>query len=453
MPDADTAMMIEPESIELANAHGPFSHGSWTGKGLTIGNEEALAGRGAFLVSLIRAEILKRFSLEKLRDMALLDIGCFDGWITCQLALELPFRRVIGIEPRRKNLDKGKMVRKLLGIETRCEFREGSIERLDEVLNGEKADIVICCGVLHHLPSLADGFASLHAVCRHMLFIETICLPPKFENGRLRKQLELKDLPYLYLKPVCGVTGHKLESGYYDGSATRLSVVSNPSVGAIEMFLDVQGFSDIRVVADPDDYASALKLGWRAATATCLTAMVDDAKDPVCEVDTWIADYESGLIYSLLPQDLVETLFARINGNRPAADSWCDFVAAKVLVATGWRLTIWLRWLRRLVPDRFGYELIKNLRFAPQDKIRVELGKVLLASGETAQAEKVLTEITLRLNADWRSVYRAFCLLAWSRRGCGDVAGAERYENLCRLANPQFPMRVLKGSPLAFHSV
>ena len=63
-------MMLEPEAIELANAHGPFSHGTWIGKGISIGNEEALAGRGAFLVSLIRAEILKRFSIEKFRDLA-----------------------------------------------------------------------------------------------------------------------------------------------------------------------------------------------------------------------------------------------------------------------------------------------------------------------------------------------------------------------------------------------
>lgn len=89
-------------------------------------------------------------------------------------------------------------------------------------------------------------------------------------------------------------------------------------------------------------------------------------------------------------------------------------------------------------------------RFAPQDKIRVEMAKIFLATGNMAEAEKILPEITLRLNAYWRSAYRAFCLLAWTRRSKGDVAGAARYEGLCRLANPQFSMQVLKGTPSAF---
>src|SRR3954465_15704472 len=142
---------LDPEAVELANAYGPYTHGTWSGKDVVIGNEEALAGRGAFMVSLIRKSLKEAFTPEQMKSMTLVDVGCYDGWVTTQLE-DLPFKNVIGVEPREKNLAKGRMIRGLLGIETRCDFRLGAIEQLSEVLNGEKVDVVVCVGLLHHLP-------------------------------------------------------------------------------------------------------------------------------------------------------------------------------------------------------------------------------------------------------------------------------------------------------------
>mgnify|MGYP002637223365 CR=1 FL=1 len=125
--DGHIAGKLDPGAIELANAYGPYAHGTWVGHELVIGNEEALAGRGAFLVSLIRRSILEKFTLDQISNMTLVDVGCYDGWLICQLE-DLPFARMIGVEPRKKNLDKGRVIRELLGIETRVEFRQGSIE-------------------------------------------------------------------------------------------------------------------------------------------------------------------------------------------------------------------------------------------------------------------------------------------------------------------------------------
>lgn len=262
-PDGLIAGELDPRAVELANAYGPYTHGTWVGRELAIGNEEALAGRGAFMVALIRRSILRRFTIEQIRSMTLVDVGCYDGWLICQLA-DLPFARMIGIEPRKKNLDKGQMIRRLLGIETRCEFRQGSVETLEETLGGEKADVVICAGLFHHLPSTADGVARLHAICGKFLFLETICFPPAMEDDRLRHALELKDLPYFFGSQTFGVTGYKLESGYYDGSATQMSVVSLPSVEALKMFLEVGGFTDIKVEADPAAYSKTVAGGGMA---------------------------------------------------------------------------------------------------------------------------------------------------------------------------------------------
>ena len=448
MSDKEISSVLDPADIELANAYGPYAHGTWGGQNVTIGNEEALAGRGKFLVNLIRSEILRRYSLEKIQSMTLVDVGCYDGWLLCQLA-ELPFRHLIGIEPRKKNIEKGLTIRRLLGIETRCEFRQGSIEDLGEVLAGEKAEVVVSTGLLHHLSSTADGVARLHAICSGMLFVETICLPSTIEDHRLRDILELKDLPYFFKRPVYGMTGHKLESGYYDGSATKMAVVSLPSIETLRMFLDVQGFSNIRVVADPEAYSRAVQGGWRSFSAVCLTADVDSQRDTASETAGWVSEYEGGLMRILLPESLARELFLReCQNDRSVRLSLLGFVVTGFLFAHGWKLKFWRNVLRWKVRDRYAREILQNLRHAPRDKIALEYGKCLISESRYPEAEQVLFTITRRLNADWRSVYRAFCLLAWLLRLRGDLTGATRYEEMCLIANPQFPMEILRGPPL-----
>lgn len=304
-PDGFIAGGLDLQAVELANAYGPYTHGTWAGRELVIGNEEALAGRGAFLTSLIRRSILERFTVEQIRNMTLVDVGCYDGWLICQLE-DLPFARMVGIEPRQKNLDKGRVIRQLLGIETRCEFRQGSIENLKETLGADKADVVICAGLFHHLSSTASGVAALHAICLKFLFLETICFPSALEDDRLREALELKDLPYFFGSQTFGVTGHKLESGYYDGSATQMSVVSLPSVEALKMFLDVGGFTDIKVEVDPAAYSKAVAGGYRSFSAVCITA--SPRTSPI-DTAPWIVDYEGGLVRTLLPIEIARGLY------------------------------------------------------------------------------------------------------------------------------------------------
>lgn len=442
---------LDPDAVELANAYGPYSHGAWVGPDIAVGNEESFAGRGAFLVSLIRGAILERFTVEQLRTMTLVDVGSYDGWLLCQLE-DLPFRSMIGIEPRDKNLTKGRMIRTLLGVETRCEFRKGSIETLDAVLGGQKADVVLCAGLLHHLPSIAEGVARLRAICRHLLFLDTLCLPSAIEDERLRTALELKDLPYFFGDHGFGVTGYKLESGYYDGSALGMSVVSLPSIGALRLFLRVHGFSDIRVVADPAAYAGAVKGGWRQFSAACLVAEIDPGHDANREVAAWVGEYEGGLMRTLLPQSLARGLYDRHSlGRRGAsADTWLVRVVSGSGVRSSWLQTIWQRLMQRSLRDRYALEICRNLRHAPKDKAALEYGKCLLAQRRHVEAEQVLLGITRRPNADWRSVYRAFCLLAWSFRDRSDLDRAARYVELCRTANPQFPESLLNGSIALF---
>jgi hypothetical protein len=219
------------------------------------------------------------------------------------------------------------------------------------------------------------------------------------------------------------------------------------------MFLEVEGFINVRAVSDPGEYSGTISGAWRNFTAACFTAEVESGHDPAGAVADWIEDYEGGLVRTLLPAPLIDFLYHRIHGDKSRPRSLLDVLASRMIAAKAGRASFWLRLLRRAMPDRHGYEILKNLRFGPADKIRVERGKALLARGETAQAEAALKAVTSRLNADWRSVYRSFCLLAWTCRQRGDAKGAARYEELCRLANPQFPATVLTDSVVSFRSL
>ena len=42
----------------------------------------------------------------EIKDFSILDIGCNDGWVLHQLS-DLPFKKMVGIEPREKNIEKG----------------------------------------------------------------------------------------------------------------------------------------------------------------------------------------------------------------------------------------------------------------------------------------------------------------------------------------------------------
>ena len=102
--------IITEKQIEELNAHGPYSMAEWKSGEVTVGNEEGLAGRSKYFIKLIREAILKYFTKDELKKYSILDIGSFDGWVLHQLS-DLPFAKMVGVEPREKNILKGKKVR------------------------------------------------------------------------------------------------------------------------------------------------------------------------------------------------------------------------------------------------------------------------------------------------------------------------------------------------------
>ena len=96
---------ISKNNIEKLNALGPYSMAIWESGEVKLGNEEGLKGRSKYFLDLLRNEILKHFTFNQIKKMKILDVGCNDGWILHQLS-DLPFKKLVGIEPRKRILKK-----------------------------------------------------------------------------------------------------------------------------------------------------------------------------------------------------------------------------------------------------------------------------------------------------------------------------------------------------------
>jgi len=423
---------LEGEHIELINAHGPYNHSSWSNGDICITNEDRLAGRGTFLVKVIRSEIEKRFSLEQIREMTIVDVGCYDGWILHQLS-DLPFKRMVGVEPRQKNIDKGKFVRSSLGITNSVEMVCDDLR----ILLNESFDIVLCNGVIHHLESLPEAIKTLSVGTNSLLFIETICLSTRHITQSFIKEIEMKDMAYNFQDKICGISGQKYESSVYDGSATNLSVVSIPSIETILMSLRTE-FENAEVVANPEEYKKALSNYDRPANAVCVLAENRLSSGNSKHIEAkWIKNYENSLRNAYLGRNVIEKLYQLHAKGKSVEHNFASLLIDLHMRSKGILSNLCMLLIKRIYKNKEVLEIIRNLKYNPEDKIGYEYGKILYRDGEYAEAILVLQKITQKINADWRSVYRSFFLLNEIYKAADQISVAKKYLDLYEIARPK----------------
>ncbi len=393
------------QDIELVNAHGPYNHAVWRNGGLSLTHEEALEGRARLLASSLEQVLRRHFTLAEMPELSILDVGCYDGWLLHEIS-SLPLARLVGIEPRPKNIRKGEIARAMLGIETRVEFRCGSLDSLAAVLNGEQFDIVVATGLLHHVESHVQALRGLRRVCRRLLFLETIVLDSRHLSQEAQREIEAKDVIYFGRTKLVGLSGQKLESAYYDGSATGLQVVSLPSIETLELCCQAAGFSPPVVEAEPETYRRQVGEGQRPFQAAILTAEAAAIPDGHEAIEHGRA-YERQMAGTILGRDQIE--------------QWQGGEARDTEASEAVR------------------EIVKNIAHSPADKLAVEWGKILLSEGSLEAARQQFLQVTGRWNADWRSVYRSFHYLSHIARLQESEAERVRYRELLQAANAYFP--------------
>lgn len=423
------------------NAHGPYSMGVWKGEnGIKVGDQESMAGRAEAMLAALRKSILEKFSLEQIKKLSIIDIGCNDGWLLHNLS-DLPFLAMTGVEPREKNMIKGCVVREELRLTNSIEFIVGTIESVKH----RKFDIVVNTGVLYHVANINQFISSLYEICSQFLFLESRTLNTDFINKKLIKQTELVDLPYKLGDTSIGMSTHKFETGYSDGSSFVETVVSLPTPEAIIMYLENAGFAKIKVELTPKKFRAKLLRKDRPLDGVCISAEVaaHESNSPQISKKQIALDQARHLeeIYEsvLMPEKCLRLVEAQF-------ESGFTFSIRNTL------LKYWLNpkyfqvaVFERLLIKFFNLSpeqamIFKDLKFNVRDKVRLERIKIAFAGGQLQYCQEMIDVLTATPNADWRSTYRAFhhgVKLASARV---DKVEVVKYIDLLKSCNPNWPL-------------
>lgn len=418
---------ISNEEIEMLNAHGPYSMAVWTSGDIKIGNEEGLKGRSAFFTERIREAILENFTLDEIKTFSILDIGCNDGWVLHELS-DLPFAKMMGIEPREKNIAKGRKVREILNIPSKVEYKIGDVDTLgDEIF-----DIVICAGVLYHVESIPNALRRIRKVCRKMLFIESRCISSEYVTTKLKHEIEMRDVVYKYKDKICGLTAQKFETSYNDGSAKEFCIVNIPTVESLIMYLDILGFENIKVVADLKSYRTAVWKSKRPLNGVCIVAFLNlDKQKSILEESSWISEYERGLEKTVLKEKFIRPLYNYYCLRKVGVGLFLHSLNTFLyLQSSDWLAGLFGSMIKIWRKGKYELEIVKNLKYNPRDKLCLEYGKILYAKKEYESAISILKNVTTQMNADWRAVYRSFHLLSQIYKKLGFSDDENRYKGL-----------------------
>ena len=373
------------------NSFQPYIHGVWKNDKVSIGNEEALEGRNKLIIDQFEKIISKSFSTDEIKKLRLIDIGSYDGHLSIEIEKKFPFKEIVSLEPRKKNFEKGKFIREYLNVNTKVKFLNGNLEDVKD-----KFDIVFCVGVLHHLDNINLFIKNLSKICSKSMYIETLSYNSKnkffdyFLEKLNKKIIEPKDVIYKFKEKTVGITGHKLETNYNDGSTLAdISVVSVPDNEFLKQVLYVNNFKS-KILISGEEYYKFIKSNFRNFSASIIYAERESDEGLNKIKIKFIKDYEKNYLIKFLP-------------------------AKKLKLVKNYNF-LYKFLLFFLNKKNFEYELFFNLKYNFKDKLNFEEAKNLLKNGEIFKGTRVLYKIISKYNSDYRTCYRAFAILAYIYR-------------------------------------
>lgn len=450
--------------IHLLNAHGPYEHGIWGEEGASHESLKSKAGTLLFfnrsfdLVERISLELLKIFSTEELHQMTILDVGCYDAWILNQLNKKFRFKRAVGIEPREKNIQKGRYAREHYAIQTNIEIFQGTIDSANTVLSEEKFDIVLCLGTLHHVESTPSAVEKLSNLSRDVLFIDSMVIDqPKKESKNILRLLNLKDIAYLGSKNDWAVAAYKFETPYFDGSSADTSIVNVPEERLIRMALEISSFGVISSSSPEKSFYNKTFQKLRGVKESFLLARRITVPTPGDR--SWWSEkavmHEENNVFEILNQQVLEMWLKKLGlleesamlarFNRPLTFS--EQIKSRLMFFYSENPVGFVQRMvyLKLNIDKPQGEILTNISRSPVDKCRLEVSKTLIEQSDFVNAISELAKILNREGADWRSFYRATYLSMLAAFKENDIEGQNYFENLLQIANPAWPISMHAG--------
>jgi SAM-dependent methyltransferase len=252
------------KNIEI-NSCGPFVHSYYEINGEIFSQAGPLHGRAQFLIQTTR-EILQRVKSLKAKNLRILDVGSYDGWVLNKL-WHSGYKNLVGLEPRLGNIERGLAIRTVLGLEDGVRHYHGTLGDNGDFQTEKLFDVVLCFGVIHHINDTLGFISQLREVLKPggTLILETLTLKDEFSSPELSAALEPKDVIYRGNEPKISIIGVKLESNYYPGSTTNSGTVQIPARQALVWFLEQSKFN-VESVNDgweENHYDNSLKISHR----------------------------------------------------------------------------------------------------------------------------------------------------------------------------------------------
>lgn len=450
---------MDANQIEYINALAPFDHGVWEGKSsdgekITVGDRALFCKRSEWLVDRIATYLINEFTLTTLQSMSVLEVGSYDGWILTQICKRIKFFEAIGVEPRKKNIRKGEVGRKLAEIETQARFIEGNADDLTKLFPERDFDIVICLGMLHHVSSTYDTISSLCARSSKIAIIDSMIIPElQYDTANIEPFVNTRDIVYHGEENTWTIAAFKYESPYGDGSRPNFGIVNIPSARLIEMSLRSCGFGKIVALGDESDFFDASGQRLRGVKELLLVSRREIARGDIDKRWTEkVEKSESVFCHVTLPDVLILAMSKMFLGFKDL-DMHADVrrvttaeydenignVVLKVISegideAAKDNLQTNISGL-----DENHFQIMSVIFRSPYEKIILEIAKFFLKNQLPDLAIKYLQLIVCKPGCDWWSFYRSCYILRESFKKMGCKEKSKHYQDLLLLSNENFP--------------
>jgi len=342
-------------------------------------------------------EFLNKKFGSRISKFDLHDVGCNDGYFTEKLA-NLNFKKVIGSEPRKETILRGKKIRNLLKIKTKANY---ITYKLGNLKTKYKTDIVTCCGVIHHTNSIEQSFNSLLNLTKKILIVESEFLPSSLMKYKeIKKSKQIKDLfnkKNNKLKNDFSISIDKFESNFLDGSSIDNGLVETSTPSKLEMIAYQKNFKLI--------FFKEKKFTNFLNTNRCIMIFEKNKVKKKINFKKMNFEQELSMILDTIPISILDNIKKKksINGFKTYSKILNDFKYSFI--------------------DKLNFEYAKSYLFLKKNYFL---------------SKKYIEKIIYKKNADWFSCYKSFALLTKL-----DKKNSNAWKKRLYMCNPSFPKEVL----------
>lgn len=444
--------------IQEINVLGPWVHGYFDlGNGIIIEDQDELQKKRLFAIRDYLIDIItKYYKTNNLQDKTLCDVGCNTGYFLYEIYKKIKIKKVMGVEPRAKNLAKAKFIADFFKL-PKNKFILKKMDILSLRGEIEKFDVVIMQGVLHHLDDHILALRNLYKMTKDLCIIETVVLSNRFNEKHIAEQLELKDDLYKINenKNRFGIIGYKLESDRLDGATIHTGIVGIPTTDALLLTLRSIGFNKVEVYRSDEQLRKNVynEKSYRNYHSVIVVASKNKKIKKSQPIENALNSIEKNEFTNYVPLEYIEPLYNFvINQSNNKLTKIPLLIHQSELKYKESSSKLATQKLKKNIGNRPYYQIISTFKHAPKDKICFEYAKSLYHKGLTDKSQEIIEKLIEKINLDWRTVYKSYYLLAKLNLGKKNFKNAQKFNKLSLKAHPSYSLATELQNKLKIYS-